>query len=432
MNKRSFYIRKLSDLGRTVTLVLICFMFLYTFIIPGLPVGTFMVVLCFLFFYTFYEFIKGNFRFERLRTTKMVRSYWLWNVFLIIYIFCLLQLFGSGNGTTPLKDYLQMLIVLPFFYFWGTRVFKNMEDLMKILYIGVIIQSFIIIVALFSPSLSIGLSLLFPEDAYNTGENGGFEETIKYGYHVGLGVYSSAGVLKMAVGQIGACYFLMKSRGGKFVFHLVLYLVISVAATVVARTGLLISVAGLIPVFITKKKEGGNQAIKYIFLFSFLLLISFVILTSYIPTDFLEDIFKRISRTIENGLYGSFFEKYSGNSGGNVIPPISLETIIGLGITNGTSGSGITTITDGGFMRNYSSMGIIVAFLNYYIIASYFIKRFKSSKSSIYKNTILFTIIVFLIGEFKEYYIYYLSPICLFFLIFYLTERDERRFSLVN
>ena len=395
---------------------------------PGLQVGTFMVVLCFLFFYATYEFIKGNFNFERLRTTKMVRSYLLWNVFLIIYVFFLLLFFGRGTGTTPLKDYLQMLIVLPLFYFWGARVFRNVEDLMKILYLGVIIQSSIIIVALFSPTLTIALTLLFPESSSFRDVYGGFEQSIAAGYKVGLGVFSSAGCLKMAVGQIGACFFLMKSRGGKLFFHLVLYLMISVAATVVARTGLLISVAGLISVFITKKEEGRyHQVIKYIFLFVFFLLICYEIITTYIPTEFLEDVFIRISGTKENGIYGSFFEKYLGNRGENVIPPISLETIIGLGITSGTTESGITTITDGGFMRNYSSMGIIVAFLNYYIIASYFMKRFKASKSNIYKNTILFTIIIFIIGEFKEYFIYYLSPICFTFLIFNLIERDEKK-----
>ena len=296
---------------------------------------------------------------------------------------------------------------------------------MQILYIGVAIQAIIIIAALFLPTLAIALSLLFPEGSYNTEKMGGFEGAINYGYKVGLGVFTSLGCLKMALGQIGACFFLIKSRGLKLFFHLIMYLLIAVATTAVARTGMLISAVGLLSVFIAKNKQGGHRALGFVFLLLFLLFLGYFLLTFLFATDFLENTFVRLVRTVDNGLYGSFFEDYSGGGGMNVIPPICFETIIGLGITYGTSGSGITTITDGGFMRNYSAMGLIVVIVNYLIISFFFLKQYKVSKSFEYKGVISYLFIVLLIGEFKEYYIYYFSPMCIAFLIFNLIERSK-------
>ena len=148
--------------------------------------------------------------------------------------------------------------------------------------------------------------------------------------------------------------------------------------------------------------------------------------TTFFSMDFLENSFKRLFDTVERGIFDTYFRGYTGEGGDNSIPPISVETIIGLGITYGTSGSGITTITDGGFMRNYSAMGLVVAIINYDIIASFIFIRYKATKSVEFKGIILFMAAIILIGEFKEYYIYYISPMCFLFLIFSLIERSER------
>lgn len=411
--------------GRTAFLVLIYFIFLYNFKVPGFPFGTVVLFLLFCIAYIGYSFFKGKIKQEKLRTSKMLISYLLWNVFLIIYVFGLLEVFGRGDGTTPFKEYIEMLIILPLFYISGKAIFRNTEELMKILYIGVVIQSIIIIVALFSPILSIGLTLLFPEGAYNTDIFGGFEMAIAKGYKVGLGVFSSAGSLKMAIGQIGACYFLIKSRDSKLVYHLVLYLFIAVATSLVARTGLLISVVGLLCVIIAKRKQGGARAIKFVILVCALSFIGYIIVIKLLPFDFIEDTFQRIIDTADNGIHDTYFRGYTGEGGDNTIPPLCPETIIGLGITTGVSGSGITTITDGGFLRNYSAMGLIVAIINYLMITIIFKKQFKAYKSQVYKGIIIFMFLVLLIGEFKEYFIYYVSPMCFFFLIFNLMEKES-------
>lgn len=362
----------------------------------------------------------------------MVRSYWWWTVFLLVYVFFLLQLIGYGDGNTPIKDYILMLIILPIFYISGSFIFRDTEDLMKILYIGVIIQSLIIIAALFLPGLTIGLALLFPEGAFNSDQMGGFEQTISEGYKVGLGVYSSAGSLKMAIGQIGACYFLAKNQGTKLFCHLGIYLIIAVATSVVARTGLIVSAIGLFAVYMAKKKRGRNRAFGFVSLVTISIIIGYFVVVTFFASNFLEDTFHRLIDTADKGIHETYFRGYTGEGGSNSIPPLSIETIIGLGVTYGVSGSGITTITDGGFMRNYSAMGLIVAALNYLLIILFFIKQYRSRKNVDYKSIIIFMFLVLLIGEFKEYFIYYISPMCFFFLTFCLMERDEKKSLLLK
>ncbi len=410
---------------RTAFLTLLYFLFLYAFQMPGLPFGSVLPVLGLLAIYTGYEYIKGNIGKEKIIASKMVRTYWFWNVFILFYVFCIVQIHGSGDGNTPFNGYMQMLVILPLFFISGRLLFRNMEELMKALYIGVIIQSLIILLALFIPALQLFLFILIPEGSYNTDFFGGVDTMNQSGYHIGLGVFTSAGSLKMAIGQIGACYFLIKSRGPKLICHLIFFLLIAVSTSIVARTGLIVSLVGLLCVFWVKRKQSDVRALKFVFMALIVPLISYFVITIFLPYSFLGETFQRIINTAEDGIYDNWIVGYTGESGHNSIPPISPETIIGLGITYGVSGTGITTITDGGFLRNYSAMGLIVAVINYLIIFSFFFKQYKAVKHNEYKGVILYMFFVLLIGEFKEYYIYYISPMCFFFLIFSMIDRDE-------
>jgi hypothetical protein len=419
-------LKEKESIGRITTLVLIYFLYLYSFKLPGLPFGSVLPVLCLLVVYTAFMLITGTAFQGKLKTVQMLRSYLLWNVFLIIYVTCILQFYGSGNGITPINDYMQMLIILPLIFVSGNVILRNVEELMLALYIGVIIQSIIIIAALFLPTLTIFLFQLFPESKHVTDVFGGLDLTVSAGYNIGLGVFGSAGSLKLAMGQIAACYFLLKSRDTRLFYHLLIFLIISIATSTVSRTGLLISISGFLSVIIAKTKQGGLRSIGFVFATFLLIYVGYYIVSDILSSRFLGDTFQRIINTSEEGLYETYFKGFFGESGDNIIPPICAETIIGLGIVQGVSGSGITTITDGGFLRNYSAMGLIVAFFNYLIIAKILIKQYKAYNSVEYKGIILYIILIFLIGEFKQSFIYYNFPMCFSFLIFSLIEREGK------
>ena len=417
------------NLAWTLVLALIYFLFLFPFQVPGLPVGSVMPIIVFFAFCSIYAFKKKTFKKKDLKTTKMVGKYWWWNVFLIVYVWLVLQIFGKGDGNTPFNGYTQMLIILPLFYISGNMFFRNTEDLMRILYLTAIAQSIIIFAAVFSPVLQALLFILIPEGSYNTEYFGGMDMITRSGYHIGLGAFTSAGSLRMAIGQVGACYFLIKSRGHSLFMHLVIFLLIAVATSIVARTGLIVSALGLMSVYYAKRKQGDKRIIGFVVLFFVVISVGFIFITNVFSDVFLGDTFKRLIDTADEGLYDTYFRGYTGEGGNNTIPPISLETLIGLGITYGVSGSGIVTITDGGFMRNYSAMGLIVAIVNYFLLFSIFIKQYKACKSFDNKGLIIYMFLVLLVGEFKEYYIYYVAPICFMFLILNTIEKDERNMN---
>lgn len=393
--------------------------------------GTVSLCLCILLFFSIFKITQGRNIFS-LRTSKMVKRYLLWNVFLLIYVYFLLQFFGEGNGITPLKDYIQMIIILPIFYVSGNLLFKNIDELMKVLYLGVIIQSLIIIAALFIPLLTLFLFALIPEGGYNTEHFGGINMITQHGYHIGLGVFTSAGSIKMGIGQIGACYYLIKGYRKELLFHIFIYFLITVAASVISRTGLLISVVGLIVVFFAKYKQKKHAALKFGLLVFCSLFICINILSCILPSSFFSDTFIRIIDLSERGARDTYFAGFTGEVGENMIPPISDKTLIGLGITYGVSGTGIATYTDGGFLRNYSAMGLIVAIINYFLIFSLFKKQYNMNHFFDNKSVILLLFFILLIGEFKESCIYFIYPICFFFLIFAMMEKQEQFFSTID
>lgn len=404
---------------------IILFLFLYPVKVPGSPIGTALLALGLMFVYIVRSSFGVSIVRENTESTRMVRSYLIWHIFLLFYTFVLLQFNGIGNGISPASNYLQMLIILPIFYIYGNLVFKKLEELMFVLYAGVLVQSVIIIAALFLPFLTIILFSLFPESAFNADYFGGFEQMISHGYKIGFGVFTSAGSLRLAIGQIGACYFLLNSKDSKLAIHLVLYLFIAIATTLVSRTGLLISVVGLLVVFIGRNRLDGSQWLKLTLIFLLLISTLYFIILNIQLGGFIEDTFIRLFDTLEKGIHDTYFRGYLGEGGDNVIPPLTFETIIGLGITYGRTASGITTITDGGLMRNYSSMGLIVACIYYYFIFSFFYKRYKLTKFNASKHIIIFAIYIMAIGEFKESFIYYFAPVSIMLLALNLIEKGD-------
>ncbi len=406
-------------------LTFVYFLYLYPISIPGVPVGTAFISLGLMIGYTLLMSRMTAIRIGKSRTSKLLKGYLVWTIFLIIYVSALLQLHGNIDGSSPIGEYIQMLIILPVFYISGNYIFRNLDELMRVLYLGGIIQSIIIFAAKASPLLTTALILFFPDGAYNTDDMGGMEQAIMNGYNVGFGVMTSAGCLRIAISQIGAFYFLVKSKGRYQLFHLIIFILIVIATSLVAKTGLLISIIGLFCALYVMYKQGRGRVFQFLLITLLILILGLVIVNKLFTDSFLEDTFQRFIFLFENGVHDSYFRGYSGEGGDNTIPPIAPETIIGLGITYGTSGAGIQTITDGGFMRNYSAMGLIVVIFNYLIIFSSFRRVYSMGSSIENKGVLLFMFLIFLIGEFKETFVYYIYSMCFIYLIFSLMERDK-------
>jgi hypothetical protein len=409
---------------RIAVLSIIYFFFIYNFQIPGLPNGVlyYRVALIMLFAYTW---MKKAAYFGGSKTSKMVKKYLFWNVFLFIYVGLILLSFGRGDGVSALPSYVNMLIVLPLFYISGKFIFRDVDELMKVLYIGCIIQATIIILATLSPSLEMVLKSFYLGDVSDTENVDIIERMTSGGYQIGFQCFTSQGSLKMAMGQVGACYFLMKKDGSRFILHLFLFLLITFATSLLSRTGLFLSAACLFVVLINKGKKGYKGLSTSLLIILIVFFIFSYISGNFVSNEYLSDNFRRFASLFSTGMEESYFIEWKGQGVGyNVVPSISINTLIGLGIKQGTSGSGIQTIVDGGFLINYSSMGLIVAIINYLIIFSFFKKQYDFSKNHIYKSLILCLFIILIMGEIKEHFIYQLYFMSFLFVIFYLMEKE--------
>jgi hypothetical protein len=144
--------------------------------------------------------------------------------------------------------------------------------------------------------------------------------------------------------------------------------------------------------------------------------------------DQLEKIFTRLIQLQRRGLWDGFFESYF-SVGENRIPEISIKTIIGTGIASGTSGNGVYINADGGFVRSYVSMGLILAIVNYSLIFGLLVKgiRLANDRPKIFLGVLV--ALLLLIGELKEPFIYKYYFMSIIFAMFVFFERDAKKIT---
>lgn len=199
---------------------------------------------------------------------------------------------------------------------------------------------------------------------------------------------------------------------------------ISVSSVLLSRTGFLVALICILFFLFNKaNKNRRNLFLSIIFLTGvFLVVISF---SNFDYGEFFRVNFNRLFILFENGLYESYFEIYIGANDENQIPPLSIYTIIGTGITSGVSGANIIVNCDGAFLRNYAAMGFVISIVNYCLLFSVFYKIYKYSKIKTNKLLILVVALIWFVGEFKEYFTYQVYYMCFIMLIFSFIERTE-------
>lgn len=414
----------MKDILHKLLLSVLFFAFIYTFQIPGMPRGvlSYRVVLIVLFAYAL--LFKSNASIGPTRvSTGIIKSYVAWNVFLTIYVILILTIFGhAGEGShESTNDYINMVIVLPLFYYAGRRIFKNLDDFMWVMCAVGLIQSVIIIIGTLSPAVNAALTIINSDSSF--AENDRMEYMMASGYHLGFKCFTSLGSLQMAISQIAAWYFIEKKNS---IYGLLAFIVLSFSSALVSRTGLLIALVCIVFILLGSNKKS-KKTIVYGSVFLILLVLLLNIASVINISEFVEVNFNRFKVLFENGIYDSYLKVYFGNDSANknYIPPISIYTLFGLGITNGVSGTGIRVAADGAFLRNYAAMGLIVVTINYLLLFSFYRKIKKKSRLRFHRLLIALIGIIWFIGEFKEYFTYQIYYMCLAMLIFSLIENNE-------
>lgn len=347
---------------------------------------------------------------------KIVR----FQIFLFAYTCVILLVRGRGTGESLIEVIANFLIFGGSLYILLTLFFDDANQLIDSLFIIVFFQCVVIALCLFSHDFGS-----FVDNVFN--QNSFFNYPIKRieGYAAGIACITSTGAMGLSLGLIACVYKIIHKRN--ILFYSIMYLVFSFVMTAVARTGLVLSLVGIVVLFISSIFIKNKSFLKVFF--SLLLALGLVACFIYLTGLYsqLPSIFHRLLRIKENGLYDAFFADYYYHDT-TYIPELNWNTIWGIGIVSGVSGDGIRINADGGFFRAYAAMGLLLAIMHYLVLlvtallSAYYIKDKR-------KRIVAYLLIVFLIvGEYKEPFIYSRYMLVIFLVFCFLCVRMNKKY----
>lgn len=347
--------------------------------------------------------------------------------FLLIYCEVLVLAFGTDKPHETVSWYLLFLLIYGisgFIVF--VNLFENIEEFFRVLLIVSIIQGLIIIAGMFVPGVADVIDGLY----INSMVGWDYAYMRMYGYPGGINCITSTGSMQLSLGLISCIYFFIKKSTVRWPY-MILYLFLSFCVTAVARTGLLIAVLGILYLL---QISSFTRKLKMISFILFVIITLIVILNSLGMLDSLTEQFVRLTTLKDDGLSAAFLDYYlqRGDFSGKVgIPGISWETIIGTGITSGTTGHGVYVNADGGFMRLYAGMGLPLAIIFYFSFFKACYKSCRDISSFQLRSVGWFFVIYLIIGELKEPFIIFKRyPIIMFLVFLYFVYEKERSIDL--
>jgi hypothetical protein len=140
-------------------------------------------------------------------------------------------------------------------------------------------------------------------------------------------------------------------------------------------------------------------------------------------SGFWQERFYRYENLRENGFRGDFFDGYIGAESTRY-PKLGLDTFWGTGMMSGKSGRGDVVNVDGGPLRVYSAIGLLMTIVVYLML----IRILFLISKGLYKRNgqyLLYTFaVLILIGDFKEPTLLSIWPMTLFFTVAYLSGNE--------
>ena len=350
---------------------------------------------------------------------QSVKAVGKFHVFLLGYSMLLIVLIGKGTGIHTADCIIRLFLfgLLPAWCF--TRIFRTLDELMLVILMATIIQAGFIIACLSNPTFGMLLDLTFAD-----AEKADYIMSHRSGYAGGLACIAAPGCLRFSMGLVSSLYFAMKKKSP---FYILLFVALGIIATMVARTGLVISMIGFMIISIQK---GSANIIRYVLSLTIVGLVVLAFSSQISLSDYFD--FKRLDRLFNEGDDQVFVDEYFQGKDTR-IPSLSIDTIlIGTGMTSGVSGNGVQVNVDGGFLRIYAAYGLVMCVIFYVFMFCQFLRNVYSSNDKVVKNTLLFFVIVIFLGEFKEFTIYAQYMVCLFFTAACLSYKQSKMKAYVS
>lgn len=364
--------------------------------------------------------VSGNKKNLNKRTTgwKSFKSIINVHVFLLFYSVILIMLWGMGTGQHVITFIVNMFLFcfVPIYTF--VLIFDSVDDFAHAILGATIIQSLFVAGSLIDPSFRAAIDLIFNNFARN--------ESLRESYAGGLACISAPGAIKFSMGLMACFYFILKQGKLKYYF---LYFYLSLLCAMIARTGLILSLVGILLLFIFNILVVKNvgRSIKTLLAIFALFYISILIISSSqlnVLTSGAIDVYLNKFVALENGGTANWMDKYFDGTT-TVIPPISFETIIGTGMIDGISGNGIKINADGGFFRLYAAYGLLIAIFFYLFLLIQLLRCAHNTKQKYIMYTLLLLTSYIIIGEFKEFVVYGIYILVIFYVLAILGQKCD-------
>lgn len=338
---------------------------------------------------------------------------------LLIYVGLLTICIGAGEGDSVAVDLIQLILFALIPVAFVPFIFKSTDEFLKIILLTAIIQTIIILLCQFNKGFCDFIDINFSTD-YE------YVYIHRATYAGGLGCITAPGLLRYSTGIFASLYFLFKKQKIKY---FVLFLIFSFVGTMVARTGLVIMILGLLFILLFSFANGKQKLFIGLSLMTISLIgLFFILINTATIQNFLGANFRRLINLFNNGLKSEFLDGYFGDASGNVLPPVNAETFFGTGLINGVAGNGVKCIADGGYIRLFFAFGIpgVIFFYGYSLLAL-LNRTFKNKNDHALFWSLLFLIAIIFVGEFKEYLILNQYMIFISFSIFLLANKERGR-----
>lgn len=342
------------------------------------------------------------------------------HIILFIYVLFLYFIIGVGSGPTRPMFFVLILFfiyrLLPTFAFY--QCIDSFDELMRIILISTLLQTVIIWMCLLSPSFQAFI------DTFNLEEQ--VEQRI--GYAGGLGCITSQGVIRYSIGMVACIYYYFKEKS---IWSILVYSILAVTCTMISRTGLVISVVGVVFLTFSFIRTISVKQTMVISTSVIILLVALnLILGSNAMSSFFNDRFFRLTALFEEVEYANelsdiyYFDAIRHGEDAR-IPPVTVKTLVGVGITAGIAGNGVHINADGEFIRVYAAYGLIIAIFFYLYFYTMILRTSFSVKDRSIKLAMLFMLCVIIVSQFKEFTIYAACHVPIFFLMAFYAYREN-------
>jgi len=357
---------------------------------------------------------KRLLNFATIRINKTDLAWFASSLFVLVYAWIIVSLRDvSGDSYAIIDSVLNFFIFVAILPMFADKIFKNAIHFSKCLLYASVIQSIIVIMSFAFLPVRQFLENIQPLELW------------RYGWrNIGLGIAGAGGSVYLFCGIISAGYLLIKGDRRSLLF--IEIFVIFIAIALVGRTGFYSALLLFLYLLFFNAENIKVKVltnIKMLSITGILIILGYIVLLSIdgVNMQLFNHTFDRLWELFRYGLNSPTLNNI--NNVDSAIPGLSFETIVGTGIRRGITPSGLVFLHDGGYVQRYASLGIIVCVFSYTTFLTY-ISRLMKRIPRFEKKYIIFCLLLLLMIEYKEPFIYMLAYPFTLIMISRLSIRD--------